>query len=95
MNKGSGFVLFLAGFIVGFLCFGFLFGALFTTRVESVEYLEQPDQMFKVIIDDVVFTCSSEPEVDFNKVSLWGCEETRGRKLVIKNFDSYSVELIE
>ena len=92
MDKGFGyFVVFALGVVVG--VFLVVFPLTIGEPVNSVNELPKSDEVYKVKVDDVTFTCRTKPDIKDNKIKLWNCKELFGDLVVIKSFHSYSVAI--
>ena len=85
--------------LVVFLCLmlGILIGAILTSTVwPKVEIAEpslflEPESVWLVTVDDVVFTCMFKPVVTTATVKLRHCKETYGGIVKIESYQTISI----
>jgi len=83
----------LIGILIGLIIAISIYAILEPVRVETASDLQEPDETYEIIVDDLMFHCTLKPVPKNEKLRLLGCAESYGRTIIIKEYTSYSVDV--
>jgi hypothetical protein len=95
MDKKLSWGLFLFGIMIGMYTVLIIFAIFDVERPFRAMDLEPPQTVYEVEVDNLMFHCRERPRViTFAKLYLGDCAESYGRKIIIREYETYTVTVI-
>lgn len=81
------------GIFIGMILLLAIYILVEPSHVDSADDIDEPEELYIVTVDDLMFHCTNRPILREARIRLVGCSEMYGRTVIIKNYTSYSLVL--